>query len=54
MTPLKNYFIGALATILIAAGCLIAFPGRDGQHMAGLVLIIAGLHMIISIWKSGR
>lgn len=40
---MKNWIIGLGATALVCAGCIIAYPGEFGQHLAGMTLIIAGL-----------
>lgn len=42
MKPHK-WWLGALATALLVAGSLVAFPGESGRHLAGLVLLNAWL-----------
>jgi len=44
-----SWLIGIGATALIAGGSLLAYPGNEGRHIAGLVLIIAGLTAAIEL-----
>lgn len=42
---MKSWILGTLALILLVCGSLMAYPGKDGQHLAGLVLLIAGTYI---------
>lgn len=49
-----NWLIGLGATALIAGGCLLAYPGREGLHLAGTTLIIAGLTAVLELKRSRK
>jgi hypothetical protein len=51
---MRNWILGAFATALVSVGCLVAFPGRDGQHLCGIVLMIAGLNCVLAMYKKPR
>jgi hypothetical protein len=46
---MKNWLIGALGTALIGGGLLLAYPGEDGRHLCGMIVIIAGLQCILHL-----
>lgn len=45
-----KWLISALATTLVAAGCLLAYPGVTGEYLAGLALIIAGVQCALVLF----
>jgi hypothetical protein len=40
---MKSWLIGGICTAVIVAGCLLAYPGAPGRHLAGLTLMTAGV-----------
>jgi uncharacterized membrane protein len=51
---MSRWLIAALGLVLIAGGCIVAYPGESGRHLAGLAAIIAGLYCLIELMRSKR
>ena len=47
---MSKWIIGTVGTLAIAGGSLLAYPGAEGMHLAGLVLIIAGLRCVVFVY----
>ena len=44
---MNKWIIGTVGTLAIAGGSLLAYSGPEGRHLAGLVLILAGLRCVV-------
>jgi hypothetical protein len=48
---MRNWVIAIGATVAVMLGSILAYPGQDGRHLAGLALSIAGLQSVLWLMK---